>query len=322
MVHFALFYGVLRTINADAIKGCRRVMSILSGMAQRTFKSTPQTDRENSRIRRRPIELQTENGFSIIRRCDLDEQIAQTGTEHCFVVRDPYGYELEINVSFSESAIAEAIRRSCGRLTFESAFWLTCAERHLADYLWENDDYPPDARITADRLTPDDIDLAQRCGIEDGNEDSTQLKSEPTFVGRRTFSPDDTSSRNGGRQPSPIRLLTENGYTIIRLCDIDHSITDGAERCHFRVANSRGQECDVTVHFDEALIKTIQELRKQRALALTSQYWAIMAEKYLAAHLWVEDQFPDRGELTFRRLSDDDLLLGAHWADERPGGFK
>jgi hypothetical protein len=297
-------------------------MSILSGMAQRTFKSTPQMDRENSRTRRRPIELQTENSFCIIRRCDMDEQGKGTGTEHCFVVSDPYGYELEITVTFSESAIAEAIRRSESRLTFESAFWLTCAERHLADYLWENDDYPPDAGITIDRLTLDDIDLAQRRGIEVGDDDAKRAQNESSFVSRTPFSPDGASDRISKPQSPAIKLLTENGYSIIRLCDIDHSITDGAESCHFRVANSHAQECDVTVHFDEALIKTIQELRKQRALALTSKYWPIMAEKYLAAHLWIEDQFPDRGEITFRRLSDDDLLLGAHWTDEPQDGFK
>jgi hypothetical protein len=141
-------------------------MSIPSAMAQRTFKNTTLTDRENSRTWRRPIELQTENSFCIIRRCDVDEQSPRTGTKHCFIVRDPHGYELDITVSFSQNAFADAIRRSCGRLTFESAFWLTSAERHLADYLWEHEDYPPDARITIDCLTPDDVDLARRCRIE------------------------------------------------------------------------------------------------------------------------------------------------------------
>jgi len=139
-------------------------MSILSGMPQTTFKRTPQMDRENSRTRRHTIELQTENNFCIIRRCDMEES-SGSGTEHCFVVRDRDGYELEITVSFAESAIAEAVRRSDGRPRFESGFWLTCAERHLADYLWEHDDYPPDSRITIDRLTPDDIDLICRCGF-------------------------------------------------------------------------------------------------------------------------------------------------------------
>lgn len=301
-------------------------MSVLKEMAQRTFGSTPQIHRENWRNRRRPIELQTENNFSIVRRCDVDDQSSRMGTEHCFVVRDPYGYELEITVSFSESAIAEAVRRSGGRLMFSSAFWLTCAERHLADYLWENDDYPPAARITIDRLTPDDVDLVRRCGIDAGDEESKRAsresKRELSRISHKPFLSDEPRACIPQQPSRPIRLLTENGYTIIRRCDVEPSISDGAERCHFRVTNSHGHESDVTVHFDEALIRKIQELRKQRALALTSSYWPVMAEKYLAAHLWMEDQFPARGEITFRRLSDDDLLLGAHWIDEPSGEFK
>lgn len=156
-------------------------MSILSGWAQNNFKSSPQMDPETSRTERRPIELQTENSFCIIRRCDVEERSSH-GTEHCFVVHDPRGHQLEITVSFSESAIAEAIQRSGGRLMFESAFWLTCSERHLADYLWENDDYPPGAWIIIDRLTPNDIDLVGRCGIDGGDEDSKRAKGEPNFV--------------------------------------------------------------------------------------------------------------------------------------------
>ncbi len=287
-------------------------MSVLSAMAQRTFKSTPQTDRENSRTWRRPIELQTENSFCIIRRCDVDEQSPRTGTKHCFVVRDPYGYELGITVSFSESAVAEAIRRSCDRLTFESAFWLTSAERHLADYLWEHEGYPPDAGITIDCLTPDDIDLARRCRVETVG--STPAKAESSFAMRKP-SPDGNSSLRGKPDSRPIKFLTENGYSIVRLCDIDRSIIDTSEQCHFRVANAQGLERNITVHFDDVVIKQIHELRKYRALVSTSKYWSIMAEKYLAAHLWMEDKFPPHGELSLRRLSDDDLLLGVHWTE-------
>ena len=82
----------------------------------------------------RPIEFLTENGFSIIRLCDIDESIPAGGTKHSFLVRDPHGYELEITVDISDSAVAEIISRSIGRLS-------------LADYLWDDDDYPPEARL-------------------------------------------------------------------------------------------------------------------------------------------------------------------------------
>lgn len=109
-----------------------------------------------------PIEYLTENGFSIIRLCDINESISAAGTTHHFLVRDPNGYELQIAVDVSDSAIEEIVRRSRGRISNGSSYWISCTERHLATYLWENDDYPPDAKLTVNQLTLDDLDLAIR----------------------------------------------------------------------------------------------------------------------------------------------------------------
>ena len=115
-------------------------------------------------VKQRPIEYLTENGFSIVRLCDIDKSISSKGTEHSFMVRHPQGYELEITVDISDSAVAEIISRSRGRLSLDSSYWIYCAERHLADYLWENDDYPPEARLKVEVLTLDDLNLARRWG--------------------------------------------------------------------------------------------------------------------------------------------------------------
>ena len=111
---------------------------------------------------RRPIEFLTENGFSIIRLSDIDKTIPAVGASHEFLVRDPHGYELHITVQISSDAIAEIVRRSRGRISNDSSYWICFAERHLATYLWENDDYPPDATLSIDQLTIDDLDLARR----------------------------------------------------------------------------------------------------------------------------------------------------------------
>jgi hypothetical protein len=111
-----------------------------------------------------PIQYVTENGFSIIRLCNIDESIRAGGTKHSFVVRDPHGYELAITVDISDSAVAEIVSRSSGRLSLSSSYWICCAERHLATYLWENDDYPPEARLKVEVLTLNDLNLAPRWG--------------------------------------------------------------------------------------------------------------------------------------------------------------
>ena len=110
----------------------------------------------------RPIELVTENGFSIIRLSDIDKSIPAVGATHEFLVRDPHGYELHITVQISSNPIAEIDRRCWGRISNQSSYWISLAERHLATYLWENDDYPADAKLKVNDLTLDDIDLVRR----------------------------------------------------------------------------------------------------------------------------------------------------------------
>ena len=116
--------------------------------------------------KREPIEYLTENDFRIIRRCDVDDSFPKDGLEHCFIVRDPDGYELDITVTFDTRAAAEVIERSRRRITFESSFWVTAAERHLAEYLWEHNDWPPGGNLRIEQLTLDDIDMAGRWNVE------------------------------------------------------------------------------------------------------------------------------------------------------------
>lgn len=122
---------------------------------------------DNSLAGRNPVEYQTENGFAIIRLCDVDKTVSRTGSRHYFIVRDPHGYELDIAVEISNDAVAEVMRRGGDRLTLESSFWIVCAERHLADYLWENEDYPPGAKLIVNQLTIEDLDSARRWNCDE-----------------------------------------------------------------------------------------------------------------------------------------------------------
>ncbi len=117
---------------------------------------------ERTASHHRPIETITENGFSLVRACDPDEARTQEPGKYYFLVRDPNDYELEITVEVSQKAVNEIIARSQGRIARDNTYWMAFAERHLADYLWENDDYPPDASLIVSQLTPDDCDLATR----------------------------------------------------------------------------------------------------------------------------------------------------------------
>jgi hypothetical protein len=117
---------------------------------------------DSEAARHRPIELITENDFSIVRAGDLYGDGAADAREHSFLVRDPHGYELDIAVEIDPSVVLEVFKRSEGRISADSSYWICCAERHLADYLFAEDDYPPNAQLNVKELTPDDVDYAMR----------------------------------------------------------------------------------------------------------------------------------------------------------------
>jgi hypothetical protein len=114
----------------------------------------------------RPIEFQTDNGFSLIRFSDLNHSVPATGFVHQFLVRDPDGFELDVTVEITATLANALARRSRGHLSKHSSYWICCAERHLAEYLWSNDDYPPQGRIAVDEPILEDLNLARRWGPE------------------------------------------------------------------------------------------------------------------------------------------------------------
>lgn len=107
-----------------------------------------------------PIQYVTENGFSIIRLSEMKPSFTDTAQECCFVVRNPRGWEREVTIEFETDVIAliESCRRS--PLLASSPFWLNCAERCLAKYLWHHDAYPPAGQLTISELCIDELLLA------------------------------------------------------------------------------------------------------------------------------------------------------------------
>jgi hypothetical protein len=117
---------------------------------------------DDAAARCRPIELITENGFSIVRAGESDGTRRAPEGSYVFMVRDPEGSEREITLGIDQQAVNEIALRSRGRISTKSSYWLSCAERHLAEYLWENDNYPPDGKLRVEQLTPEDLNLAIR----------------------------------------------------------------------------------------------------------------------------------------------------------------
>jgi hypothetical protein len=116
---------------------------------------------DSAAARSRPIELITENGFSIVRATEIAEA-NPSGDKYVFLVGNPQGHQIEIMVSIDQAGINEVLVTSRGRISSVNSYWVACAERHLADYLGEHDDYPPDATLRVEKLTPRDLNLVYR----------------------------------------------------------------------------------------------------------------------------------------------------------------
>jgi hypothetical protein len=104
-----------------------------------------------------PIEFLTENGFSILRSWEIDGRPAPGDGTYAFVVRNEDNSEREIIVTIAVEIISDIRWRTAGRIGSFSSFWIGCAERHLAECLWEKDDYPDGNKLAVNQLDPDEI---------------------------------------------------------------------------------------------------------------------------------------------------------------------
>jgi hypothetical protein len=129
-------------------------------------------------------------------------------------------------------------------------------------------------------------------------------------ISRKQIIPDALSGR-----PSPIQYMTENGFSIIRLSEVDGSVIDTARECHFLVRSEGGWEREVAVHFEEGLVAQIQRQRRTH-LSDTSVLWLVCAERCLATYLSENDDYPRGGQLTISELPVDEFVLATHWNDQ------
>jgi hypothetical protein len=120
--------------------------------------------------------------------------------------------------------------------------------------------------------------------------------------------------QNLPRAATPIKYLTENGFSIIRVCEVDDAIRNSPFDCGFLVTCNEGRSREIHVSFAPELIA---ELRGRRRLPLAddSVFWLVCAESCLASHLWESDGFPPNDCLAIQELSPDELMLAVHWRD-------
>jgi hypothetical protein len=117
------------------------------------------------------------------------------------------------------------------------------------------------------------------------------------------------------RAATPIRYLTENGFSIVRLSDVDESVRSSPNGCRFLVQRDRAPEHAVNVRFSQTVVTELR-IRRRVPLADDSVFWLVCAESCLANYLWEKDALPPDGLLPINELSPDELMLGLHWHDQ------
>ena len=116
------------------------------------------------------------------------------------------------------------------------------------------------------------------------------------------------------RAATPIRYLTENGFSIVRLCDVDRSRRDSPDCCQFLVQKDDGPQNEIHLRFSPRLIAELK-IRRRNPLSEASIFWLVCAESYLARHLWEHNQLPPNNFLAIDELAPEELMLALHWRD-------
>jgi len=119
---------------------------------------------EGSPAETRPIELQTENGFAISRLWEINRVPPPSDGTYPFLVRSPQNLERIVAVEIADDAVVQIELQTRLRILLSSSFWICCAERHLATYVHENDDFPPGDRLRVEQLSAEECMSAIRWG--------------------------------------------------------------------------------------------------------------------------------------------------------------
>ena len=129
-------------------------------------------------------------------------------------------------------------------------------------------------------------------------------------VNRKVLIPDHSL-----QEVQPIQYLTENGFSIVRVSDMDPAAINSPSECRFLVQGEHDVNRKITVSFSEQLITEIR-IRRRGKLSDQSQFWLVCAESCLANYLWVKNDYPPNDQLTINELPPDELMLAIHWNDK------
>jgi len=154
----------LAELTAEVAELCRRLRLVEGDQADGSLAQQTNLTLHSYDDDQHSIQFLTENGFVILRPWETNDAFASNEGAFRFRVQDPEGIEREINVEISNRMLRDTALRTRGRIEASSQFWICCAERRLANYLMEHDEFPPANEMVIDEMDREDILLAIRWG--------------------------------------------------------------------------------------------------------------------------------------------------------------
>ena len=109
-----------------------------------------------------------------------------------------------------------------------------------------------------------------------------------------------------------IELLTENGFSIFRLWEIETAPHPTGGSYEFLVRTADGIERKLLVEITHEVVSQI-EIHTGGRILLSNSFWIWCAERHLATHLSEHDECPRDGKLRVETLTPADLNLSIRW---------
>lgn len=108
---------------------------------------------------------------------------------------------------------------------------------------------------------------------------------------------------------SVLPVISANGFTLVEGLRVS-----GTTERRFQVQSATGAQQTIRVRFSRSLMARVDQVRGAH-LWIGSRFWAFRAEAHLEAYLVESANYPPNGQLVIEQLSDDEMLLAAHWQD-------
>ncbi|PYS48805.1 MAG: hypothetical protein DMF68_12065 [Acidobacteria bacterium] len=118
--------------------------------------------------------------------------------------------------------------------------------------------------------------------------------------------------KDDGRMRALVEVVTENGFSIVRLSDLEKRLPCVPYEYHFMVRSPDGIERNITVRFSNEAISLVQ-LRRRPPLTCVSSYWISCAERSLATYLLEKNHFPPDEKFILEELCLDELEIARRW---------